>query len=530
MTPSSIPWGMFRTLLRLRYQLLWTQSRSSAGKAVFFIALYVLGMLVFLFLALGGLSAALAAVHSGRGLQVARGILAGVLVSGLVTGLALGAGPRAAFSDGVLRRYPMTSKERLAARHMIGLLDPIWPLLLAVTAGLAAGFAIGNPWWLLVGLPAAALYASLIYLITVAILSLVDRVLQHKSGSAVLGFALVLLMNGILLIQPVLLGSHNRSWLGAIDRILGYLPPGAAASLIAGAGPREAVIAACALIVWGALPVFVLYRIENLPPVAEEERPGGIQWDSPLDKAAGWFGSGIGPLVAKWLRSFLRSQQVRFGLAAAIPVTVGLPWLPSRGGRTDKVYLTTVAVYFMLGALASGMASTNMFGLDRQGIRRYLILPVSLERVHRAGSIAALLLGAAMLPPAIIVSIAFGCIPLDARLILLPVLTAVAGIFYFNSVGLWTTVLAPFPVDPRNLLGNRAPVPVVLMQLASFQPAMVAMLYLRENGSVAMILDYSWLLCAAVLVSAAAYAISLSLTGRLLKARCERIIARIEGK
>ncbi len=526
----AIPWRIFRTLLRLRYQLLWAQARSSAGKAALFSALYVFGMLVFLFFALGGFSAAFAAVRLGRGMQLARGMLTGLLAAGVVGGLVSGAGPRAAFSDAVLRRYPMTSRERLAARHLIGLLDPIWLLLLALASGLAAGFAIGNPWRLLLGFPAAVLYVSLVYLITVAILSLVDRLLQHKAGPTILGFAFVLLINAVVLAPTFLLPSQNRGWLEGLDRVLRFLPPGAAASLIAGAGLRETVLAACALAGWFLLPAFVLYLLENRPPVSVPEKQGGIVWENPVDRAAGWFGPGLGPLVAKWLRSYLRSQQVRFGLIAAVPVTVGLPWILSGRGGPEKVYLTTLALMFMLGALTAGPASTNMFGFDGKGIWRYSILPVHFERVHRAGSLAVVLLGAILIPPALIACLACTNIPFNGWLILMPVLCAIAGIFYCNALGLWTTVLAPFPVDPRNMLGNRAPVAVTLIQVLSFQPAMVSMLYLRENGTLASVRNYAWLLFTTVIVCVALFAISLYFTGRILLARRERLIRRIAGK
>ncbi len=521
-----IPWRIFRTLLRLRYQLLWGQARSSAGKAVLFFALYVFAILLFLFFALGGFSAAFAAVRLGRGMQLARGMLAGLLVAGVVTGLVSSAGPRAAFSDVVLRRYPITSRERLAVRHMIGLLDPIWPLLLAMTAGLAAGFAIGNPWTLLVALPAAALYVALVYLITVAILSVVERLLQHKAGPAILGSVVALLTMAVVLVQTSLLHSQNRGWLETLDRILRFLPPAAAASLIAGALLGEKLLSACALVGWILLPALVLYLVENRPPVSVRERPGEIAWRNPIDKAAGWFGPRLGPLVAKWLRSYLRSVQVRFFLAAAIPFVVGAPWLlPFR--TPDKVYLMTLFLFFVMGAVGAGHGSMNMFGLDGQGIWRYSILPVHFEHVHRAGSFAAVLLGIVLTPPALIVSLAFTNIPLDGRLILMPILSGIAGIFYFNALGLWTTVLAPFPVDPRTMMGNRPPVSYSLFQVASLQPAIIPMLYVMENSNVAVIRDYWWVPGIAVIVCTALYAVSLYFTGRILLARRERLIGTV---
>ena len=71
MLGSAIPCGLFLASLRLRYQLLWAQGHSVAGKAMLSIALYVLGVMVFFLFALGGLSATYAAMQLGRRTQIA---------------------------------------------------------------------------------------------------------------------------------------------------------------------------------------------------------------------------------------------------------------------------------------------------------------------------------------------------------------------------------------------------------------------------------------------------------------------------
>jgi len=127
----------------------------------------------------------------------------------------------------------------------------------------------------------------------------------------------------------------------------------------------------------------------------------------------------------------------------------------------------------------------------------------------------------------LIASLAFTNIPLDGRLILMPILSGVAGIFYFNALGLWTTVLTPFPVDPRTIIGNHPPASYVLLQVALFQPAVIPMLYLQGSGSAALVRDHWWLLGAAVVIFAALYAVSLFFTGRTLLVRRERLISAI---
>lgn len=532
-TGAQLKAEMTRTVLlamvRLRYQLVWAQTRSGTGRAALLFALYLVGTAVFLFLSLGGIGAAIAGIRLGGGLQVARAILAGLFVTGLVSGLVLGAGPRSAFSDAVLRRYPMTPLGRLAGRHCIGLLDPIWPLLLAVTMGLALGFSLGNPLRLLAGLPAAALYVSLIYLATVTLLSLVDRLLQHRAGATILGFLLSLIAVTMAFVHPFLTTHQDRDWLAAIDRTLRFLPPGAAASVIAGAGLGEQIFDSAALIGWCLLLVYILFILERRPAVSISDRRTGIVWENPFDKAGILFGGRLGPLVAKALRYYLRSNQVRFGLAVVIPFVVFFPKILPHQGGPEKDYLTTLALFFIVGFVSTGPVAMNMFGSDGAGIRRYAILPVPFDWALHAWSAAALLLGGMMIPPALIVYVAFSNASSNPHMLLLLALSAVAGLFYFNALGLWTTILSPFSVDSRTMLGNRAPFHVTLIQVVSFQPCMVAMLYLRENGSLALIGNYGWLLASAVVLCAALYAASLHLTGRLVLSRRERLTTSIAG-
>ncbi len=69
---KSWDWATVPTLIRLRYQLLWAQARTSTGKWALLALLYVAGISIFLFLSLGGFGAAVAAIKLGRGEQISR--------------------------------------------------------------------------------------------------------------------------------------------------------------------------------------------------------------------------------------------------------------------------------------------------------------------------------------------------------------------------------------------------------------------------------------------------------------------------
>jgi hypothetical protein len=112
------------SLVRFRYRLVWAGARTGSGRFALFFLLYVLLAIFGLFFVLGGFGAAVAGVQLGEGEAITRGVLTGLLVSAITTSLFFGIGSRAAFSDAALRRFPLSSTERLAVASPHRLFDP----------------------------------------------------------------------------------------------------------------------------------------------------------------------------------------------------------------------------------------------------------------------------------------------------------------------------------------------------------------------------------------------------------------------
>ena len=127
--------------LGLRYRLFWAQVRSRKGKAALLTLGILLAGLIAAFLGLGGLGAAVAAVRLGKSELVARFVLSVSFTFALFGSLLFSAGIDPAFSDAALRRYPVSSLERLAARHLVGIFEPLWIWVFVLDCGLVAGFA-----------------------------------------------------------------------------------------------------------------------------------------------------------------------------------------------------------------------------------------------------------------------------------------------------------------------------------------------------------------------------------------------------
>src|SRR5580700_4252554 len=126
-------------LVGLRYKLLWAQTRTRNGRIALFLVGYACALLVLIAFTAGGYGAAMLAVRSGQAELVARVVLGALFLNAIIASVVMGFGVNAAFSDAALRRFPLNALERLAARHVIGILEPMWIIILGLDLGLATG-------------------------------------------------------------------------------------------------------------------------------------------------------------------------------------------------------------------------------------------------------------------------------------------------------------------------------------------------------------------------------------------------------
>ena len=86
-------------LIRLRYKLLWANTRTRNGKIALFFAGYLLLVMVISLLAAGGVGAGMVAIRSGHGTVMAGAVLTGIFAQGLLASVILGFGMTAIFSE-----------------------------------------------------------------------------------------------------------------------------------------------------------------------------------------------------------------------------------------------------------------------------------------------------------------------------------------------------------------------------------------------------------------------------------------------
>ena len=512
-------------LIKLRYKLNWAQARTSSGKVVLMLIGYtfVAGM-VLLFLILGGASGAASAKLADNGGLIIRGLLGLLFGAGIIAGIMFGVGPRAVFADNVLRRYPLNAKQRFVARHLIGLFDPTWPLLLSGALGLVISLAIAGRKSIIIGLPVALLIIVVDYLIVAALLSFIDRVMQRRNGAAIV-YAVIFLpfsLSGIIL--PRLLDPRHPARYAVVDKILQMLPPGAASNALIASDAWLVALNLLVLLFWAALLISILALVEQRAAGSQSRGSAKVILTSGYDRVVKLFGPRYGPFAAKSLRYYFRSNQVRLGFIT-VPVMVLMgPFLGRNGGGG---FLMTLAMFAFVGVGSNSAITTNQFGYDGAGIRRYALLPISFAEALRAGSLVGIFMGCVAIIPSIFLYTMLFVHPFDPRRVIVLVLSSLAGLLLFSGLAIFTSVLSPWPADLVKVMGNKPPVVTQFVIAGWFMVFFPAAMVLGQFIELSDILANWWVFLAFLLVALAFYIMSVKAGSKLAIERREKIIETI---
>jgi hypothetical protein len=511
-------------LLRLRYRLLWAHVRSRQGRVAIFALVYLLALCGVGLLSFGGIAAARAAVQLGRPHAIANLALGGVFVYAVVAAVVLGAGVRDAFADGTLRRYPLSTPLRVAGRHLVTLLEPTWIVVLAVDTGLAIGFhdARGGSLWL--ALAASVLLVLVNYLAARIVVGVGERVLATGAGALAATITVGLLPFAALAgWDRASAAIGQRPWLlDAGQSILTILPPGAAASVITAPSSRAAAWPLMLLAVWAVALGAVLAALDRRPVGASRTAHADPAWDTGYDRVGAWFGPELGPLVGKMLRCYVRCPQVRQNLAI-IPVVLVQTLLMTHLQKEG----VAIAGMTLVGMSAGGL-STNVFGFDGSGFRRYWVLPLTPRTILLAAAVVALVPGALLLP-VVLAAIAVVAPPLaEPRTLALLAASGIAGLLVYQGVGLWTSVLAPRPIPFYSGWGTRLSFGAGATMAGSIVVFfLLTWRFLRTRPEA--LRSHWWLALPVVVMAALFWAASVWAGSAVLAARRERLVAAVEG-
>ncbi len=461
--------------------------------------------------------------------EAARWILTGIWVNGATVNLLLGKGTRQSSLETVLRRYPLTRMGRLSLRHLSGLLDPVWLLIAVSTGAVAAGCTGDGPGRTLLIIPVALLFIGICYLSSLVLLSVVDLILSHRGGGTVLGATafLLFLAAGLLVASPS--DSSNALPWHEADLALRFLPPGAAASLLAGLRSPSGLLDVATLLLWFCFLAFALVLAERRTLSDRSVTSVSEAFALVCDRVADLFESSFGPLVGKALRYHLRCDRVRFSFAGTVPLVLLLPRFMGRGSNPYMTFLETAALMFLSAILATASITLNQFGYDGDGVRRYWILPIPAVSALRAASVASLLSGGTLGLVAIAGLPLLAGFPLDGRVVTILASSAAAGLFFFNAVGLWTSVVSPRRSNFRGVMGNALSFSATLGIGLGIALALAAAFIAAEFIPYASFLASWWCFTVVPALCASLYLISYRLVSRAMNSRRDLLTRVVAG-
>jgi hypothetical protein len=517
-------------LVGLRYKLLWAQTRTRNGRIALFLAGYLFAVLILLLMTAGGLGAAMFAVRSGQAEKVAQAVLGGLFVNALIGSVVTGFGINTAFTDQALRRYAIGARDRLAARHLTGILEPVWIFVLGLDLGLCTGlyaFGAGRFW---LGAVAVVLLLIADYLLARVFATLIEWLSHAKGGTAIL-FAMLMsvcFLPSILISRLAKAHGTKAGMLAALH----YTPPFAAAALMVNTGvgllQQFGWLAA-----WIAGLLVLLAAIEK-----QAARPRGTAavaatWDNRYERIASIFGPAMAPLIGRSLRYYVRSNKVRFNYIAAIPLLAFLTFNRPSGAMESgplHYFVRALGAFAVAGFLGTAVMSTNQFGFDASGFRRYFLLPIAPGAILRASSYTAMFVGSTLVAAALVLWVLFAPVPFDARMAPMLLASGVGGLCLFNGLSLWTSLLAPRPTNFETTFGNQLSLAANVLLIGGVLLGVFGVIALDKAVGPAAVLSYWWVSIPAAALAVAFYLFSLRRGAAVFVSRRERLLNALEGR
>jgi hypothetical protein len=279
----------------------------------------------------------------------------------------------------------------------------------------------------------------------------------------------------------------------------------------------------------------VLVALERRPPYTPRAAQTVIiTWDTPYDRLAAFFGPRLGPLMAHWLRFYMRNTRFRTIYALALPIAAVLIFTMGRDmgrkGHPGSPFGAALTAFAVLGCMGTAQFSVNQFGYVGGGFRRFFLLPAQPAAVLRAGSYTFMLMSSALILVGTLLFVLFSPFPFDARMLIMLVGAAVTSLFTFLGLGLWATLFGPRCCDYYSTFGNDLSAAGNTVLIGGILVVMIGPQLLVRSWPAALAPDKWWMAIPVVLLAAAFYFSSLERAGTMLLSRREKLLAIVEGR
>ncbi len=306
-----------------------------------------------------------------------------------------------AFTENVesssLLRFPLSYRSYFLIRLAYGSLDPATTVASLWLLGIDIGIGVARPSVLPWATVVLLTFAIVNILLARMVFAWLERWLAQRRTREIMGVLFFFSILSLQLIGPMIAVYGHRSKPEA--RLLGQelskaqrpLPPGLAASAIAGAVQEELRTSLVSFLLLGLYGIAFLwllnfrlraeYRGENL---SESERRKALGTDVPAFRP-GWSLPGLpGPIAAvfeKELRYLSRSGPMLFTLI--VPLFMLLVFRSA--GRNEGLFAHAPELTFPLGAAYALLLLTNLsynnFGADGGGIQFFFASPVRFRQI-----------------------------------------------------------------------------------------------------------------------------------------------------
>jgi hypothetical protein len=440
---------MITQLIKLRYLLLWAQIR---GKQSSFL---VFGILI-LFVALWELNSGFVGIYVGlllsremisvRAIHFVFWIL---YAASIALTVVTWARPQAAFSDPTLRRYPISPKTRFLARHVIGLLDPLWLTVILFTVGLLTILVLKESIAPINGLICALFFISVSYLSAALLLALLQRAAWHPRSASLIGMAAVAVFTAAGITVPFLKSPASLFSWPALD----FLPPAAAAHLLFEDSALAFVCYGVILAGWCYLFARLLKRMEAAHPSNSRRRSGKVE-ATIARFLSFFFGKAWSPLVERSLLYHLRCDRIRVNLGIAILAIPLMLHFLDRSQNIPEMLMIRAALLFVSGLFSVSNMMFNSYGYDGSGMARLALCPVPFATTLISASLASLLLSFVVGSASSSVVLSTMGFSIDPSTLVIFVSSAWAGAFFLATLGLFSSIYFPKQAHYDKIFGS----------------------------------------------------------------------------
>jgi len=311
--------------------------------------------------------------------------------------------------------------------------------------------------------------------------------------------------------------------------VLGYTPPFAAAALMVNAG--AGMLHHFGLLAgWIAALLVLLAAIEKQAARPRSAAAAAVTWDDRYERIASIFGPAMAPLIGRSLRYYVRSNKVRFNYIGALPAMAFVTFSNPTAGGPLHYFVRALGAFMVVGFLGTAVMSTNQFGFDASGFRRYFLLPIAPGAILRASSYTALLVGGTLVAAALVLWLLFAPVPLDARMAPMLLATGVGGLCLFNALSIWTSLLAPRPTNFETTFGNQLSLSANVLLIGGLLVCIFGVMALDKTASPAAVLNYWWVPIPAAALAIVFYSYSLRRGAEVFVSRRERLLNALEGR